>query len=424
MPEILTSLTALAVAVFRDRNENYEQKNSWMDNILIGDSLLREAQGESLIITAKYPAINDVANLVFSLPELLPLAPKEGELDPMLMHPGGGIRMSASSIVAGIISSAILQTYFLRLPKEESTFVRTVIEGFEELRRAARGERIRAYSISGISHVTMSEGSQINTPWGIVRPAPAVKTERFIPSFAQSNATCLLAEQILLPIKFDRSRDPERSFDQSDSISDRSRILFPLACALGSKETAKPIVPILTWSTLLLPFQVGFGFSMPLPSPKFGPDENISDSKDDIEEWARKIDRSHSSSVDVAARRLVSAVANRMDKTDSLIDAVMVWENLVGTKTEVTFRVTAALAKLLESEPSKRRVLRKQLADIYEIRSRVVHGDSVETSRINQVYSDAIGVAVRALRVCYERGREWLELSSNERADTILLEWQ
>jgi hypothetical protein len=151
---------------------------------------------------------------------------------------------------------------------------------------------------------------------------------------------------------------------------------------------------------------------------------SFGDRIEQVEEWARVVDRSHSPAVDIAARRLISAVANRVDRSDSLIDAVMVWENLVGTRSESTFRVTAALAKLLESNPIKRRDLRKDLAKIYEVRSRVVHGSAVEPADVDRACSDAIDVAVRALRVAYRRGRDWLALSSQERADEILLEWE
>jgi hypothetical protein len=173
-----------------------------------------------------------------------------------------------------------------------------------------------------------------------------------------------------------------------------------------------------------LPFQSGFGFSSPYPILTLGTTVDFGDRIAELEEWARIVDRAHTPSVDIAARRLISAVAYRFDRSDALIDAVMVWENLVGTSSEVTFRVTAALAKLLETDPAKRRDLRKFLADIYSIRSRVVHGVAVDPVSVQKACSDAIDVAVRALRTSYRRGPEWLALNSTERADSILLEWQ
>jgi len=100
----------------------------------------------------------------------------------------------------------------------------------------------------------------------------------------------------------------------------------------------------------------------------------------------------------------------------------MVWENLVGTSAETTFRVTAALAKLLEADKSKRRTLRKELAELYEIRSRVVHGTTIEDRSITDAADRSLKYAVQALRKFYEVRPEWLSLNSTERADRLLLE--
>lgn len=423
MADILTTLTAFAVSVFRERTDASELAAAPFASLLSSDAVLQEGQRESFLLPTRHPAIDDLVHLAFAEPDLAVLAPKEGELDPMLMYSGGGARMSTTDLITGLLSSALQKMYFLRLPKDEGTFVRTVLEGFEELRRAARGERIRAHSLIGIGRIILLEGTQVSTPWGVVRPAPPVNAEQLLPPFGQPQTRCILAESRLLPVRFDRAPSPQR-FDPSEAIQTPSRILFPLSCALASKESSKPVVPLLTWSTLLLPFQAGFGYSVPLLPPIFGAEIDVTQVAAEIEEWARIVNRAHIPSVDIAAGRLVTSVVNRMDKCDSLIDAVMVWENLVGTSTEVTFRVTAALAKLLESDPTKRRAFRKELSDIYGVRSRVVHGGIVDAADIERACAGAIDVAVRALRASYARGRDWLALSSNERADSILLEWE
>jgi len=231
-----------------------------------------------------------------------------------------------------------------------------------------------------------------------------------------------LAEPRLISVAFDRARQPKREFDPAQVSNERARILFPLACALASKEDDPPAGALLTWATLLLPFLGGFGYSFPLLPPRLAGTTDLGGRVRELEEWSRRIESSHSPSVDVAARRLVSAVTHRVDKGDVLIDAVTAWENLVGTRTEVTYRVTAALAKLLEADPSKRRALRKALGEIYEIRSRTLHGDAVDQSAIGESSVKAIDVGVRAMRISYLRGSDWLALSSSERADKLLLE--
>lgn len=117
----------------------------------------------------------------------------------------------------------------------------------------------------------------------------------------------------------------------------------------------------------------------------------------------------------VSRRQLVQILAacgwEGLDGSDSLvspgyIDAVVVWENLLGTSDEVTFRVSAALAKLLERDGTRRRTLQKELSKVYRIRSRLIHGAAVDASMVEKVCSRAIEVAVQALRASYARGRE------------------
>jgi len=429
MADVLTTLTALAVSVFRSRSDeglfpNSLLANRWFD-LPVADPVLREISRMAVIPANQDSAINEFANLALDHPDLAPIALRDGELDPMILTPGGGFRMSPQAIISALFSSAFRQMYFLRLPEDEGVFVRTVLEGFEELRRASRGERVRAYALTGFARITLPEGSQVSTRWGVVRPAPPVRPDDLVFfTMHQPVTTCILAEPRLLPVKFDRAPSPEHSFDPAEIGSDRARVLFALACALASRESSSPAVPLVTWSTLLLPFQSGIGFSSPHPVSTLRAVIDLGDRIEELEEWTRIVDRSHAPSVEIAAQRLISAVGHRLDRSDALIDAVMVWENLVGTTSEVTFRVTAALAKLLETDPAKRRDLRKSLADIYNIRSRVVHGAAVDAAAVQKACSDAIDVAVRALRASYRRGPEWLALSSIERADSILLEWE
>ncbi len=99
----------------------------------------------------------------------------------------------------------------------------------------------------------------------------------------------------------------------------------------------------------------------------------------------------------------------------------MVWENLVGSDIEVSFRVTAALSKVLEPDPSRRPALRRRLSNIYSLRSRLVHGSHVTPGDIDNSVTEAISVAVRTLRAFYNRGAAWLDMKSHERNATILM---
>jgi hypothetical protein len=385
MPDPRTALTTLAVSVFRERTSptTVDAVTEWRDLGLMADPVLHDAQRASRLVPTQDQATEEIVDQIFAEPDLLPLRTREGVLNPMLLGPGGGARTSPTGLVTSLLTSALLQIYYLRLPLDESTFVRSVVEGFAQLRRAARGEQIRGYLVIGIAGVTLPEGAQVSTPWGVLRPAPKPRTVRGIQFGVRPQTTCLLAEPRLFSVRFDRAADPTWRSDPAESSAERTQVLFPLACALASNETANPAVPLVTFVTFVLPFQHARSYDTPLLPPRIKPAVDIADRGVALEEWSRVVDGAHTPSVDIAARRLVSASAQRMDDTDALIDAVVVWENLVGTSSELTFRVTAALAKALEPDRVKRRALQKSLAKVYAIRSRVVHGAAVKQTAIS-----------------------------------------
>lgn len=422
MADIVTALTDLAVSVFRSKADDKSLAATY--NLITPDSVLQEAYRLSFMLLHLVPS--DTVTTLFFEGELSSLGHHEGELDPMFLHPGGGRRMRPIDFILGLLSSAFLQIYFLRLPADEGVFVRKVLEGHDQLCRAVRGEPVLAHRVTGIAGVTLPEGTQVKTPWGVLRPAPPVSSNQWVPPVSpmgSPDVTCTFAEQLFLSVKFDRASNPPPTFSESDMPLNRSRILFPLACALASTDSKNLSVPLITWSTTLLPFSYVFSCTWSNARPAFRLVSNLGENIAELEEWADIVDRAHTPSLEIAAGRLVSSAAYRMDRSDALIDAVMVWENLVGPKSETTFRVTAALSKLLESDPAGRRKLRQSLGKIYDIRSQVVHGVKTDKVKIDKACSEAIDVAVRVLRISYQKGPGWLSLSSNERADTILLEW-
>jgi hypothetical protein len=395
-----------------------------LEAMMYSDPVLAGAFIVSNRFSRDIPNLNDLVETILADEEFGLISPREGELDPMIFHHSGGFRMPGREIIYSLFSNAFRHMFFFGLPNEESVFIRTVLEGFEELRKAVRGEPVRGYEIKGLAQVTVPPNSQLNTPWGIIRPTPAVDGGIVFPRIGQPNTRALLIETKLVPLVFDRSQSPEAKFQPPTEHDQRSWYLLPLACALASKDHLNPVVPVITWSTFLIPFQGFFGYSSPILGPIIAKEQDASQQLEDLEGWALTIERAHSPEVDVAAKRLVSAAAHRTDKADALIDAVMVWENLLGTSNEVTFRVSASLAKLIESDPEKRIKLKRSLSDIYGIRSRIIHGTHVDAPTVQGACSEAIGTAVLALRQSYRRGREWLSMNSAARSEEILLSWQ
>ena len=141
-----------------------------------------------------------------------------------------------------------------------------------------------------------------------------------------------------------------------------------------------------------------------------------------IERWCALLARQHHEKLDIAVRSTISALTFRQDRGDALIDAVIAWENLFGTSSETSFRVTAALAWLLESDPAQRKGLQQQLKNkIYNKRSRLVHGAHLNATELDKAATDAIDVGLKSLAALHARAPSLIALDSATRADKLIL---
>lgn len=195
-----------------------------------------------------------------------------------------------------------------------------------------------------------------------------------------------------------------------------------LAAALGSPDTPPRSCPCVAWVTELPPVG-GSAAHRPLHPARAGPGRAAPLSSEEISGlvcWAGRVATVDLSHVSIAVDRLLRALWEP-EWPDSLIDAVIAWENLVGTTTETAFRVTAALARLCDDEPTTRLTTRKKLAAVYDARSRLVHGDAPR-GPINGHRDQAIVIALEALRRLISTRTDLLGLAkSSARADRLLL---
>jgi hypothetical protein len=137
-------------------------------------------------------------------------------------------------------------------------------------------------------------------------------------------------------------------------------------------------------------------------------------------QWAARLAATDLSHIQIAVERLLRAVWEP-ESSESLIDAVISWENLVGTRQETSYRVTGALAVLCEDNPAMRLARRRQLARVYDARSRLVHGDSPDGS-VGDFREEALRVGLIAIERLVERPPDLLALpKSSDRADRLLL---
>ncbi len=125
------------------------------------------------------------------------------------------------------------------------------------------------------------------------------------------------------------------------------------------------------------------------------------------------------SSIEIAVKRLLSAVCTRDNDDDALIDAVMCWENIIGSESEVTFRICASIAKLLAKDSTERSDIYGKLKNIYRARSSLVHGNSAYKTD-SDITQQAIFYAICLLNAIL-RDNKLLQMTSAKRSEYIML---
>ncbi|MEU6240560.1 hypothetical protein [Streptomyces sp. NPDC047024] len=197
--------------------------------------------------------------------------------------------------------------------------------------------------------------------------------------------------------------DARPDFDDLSSslvsgIANRLRLSLLIAVQRDQKVQLVP-----SWQFYEDPFDAGYFLSWNDSTQAVGltPTQLTEPEVEAWREWFELLGNPHAEHIDLALSRVIRAVSERREPSDVLIDSVIAWENLFGSKDgEPTLRVTASLALLLEGNPSARRKLRTKLGKIYALRSDVVHGTSAlkEQAQFAACY-EALDIAIEALRV-------------------------
>lgn len=241
-----------------------------------------------------------------------------------------------------------------------------------------------------------------------------------MPFVLQAQAEAVLSTTVVCQA-FESGQDTTAPQVEGQAALNRLAREVVLAAALSSSVDVPHSCPWVTW---IVAHAVGRGSTSYRPlHPERAPgrvDPLTEGEIEALEHWANHVAGVDLQHVEIAVDRTLRAIWET-EWTDSLIDAVIAWENLVGTRNQTTYRVTAALAVLCQDDLEKRIATRKDLALTYNARSRVVHGDPAPTD-LHEHRSLAIQTALEALRRLMTERQDLLALaSSDKRADRLLL---
>lgn len=330
-------------------------------------------------------------------------------------------RMNVETLVVSVFAQAARRCYLLNPETSNEAYVATCLAAFEELFRALAGEDVTCLPLNGLPYLQLDPGQDVATPWGTLRSAPRLGVISLLRWSPQT--TCLLiGPERKVKTTFVVGSNPPFPEHAHYRPSAPVPLLLRLALALSSPVGQRPIAPSEKWTTTLVPFGPFTGFQQPDVPDQNRLGVNFTAAAPDLLHWAELISKAPPGALDLVMRMLISAISQRIDARDSLVDAVIAWEGLVGTDSELTYRVSASLAKLIETDVGKRRAVRKELANIYGLRSRLVHGRAVGFDKLSVAAENAIDYTIAALKCLYEMGEPWTTQTSEARSDALLLE--
>ena len=334
-----------------------------------------------------------------------------------------GWRIQPEGLVRALVASASRQVIAKARSLQLSSLLEEVSVALDGFRRLVRGESIDTLVLTAFEDFPLAEETRLQTPWGEIRQAGTI--ERLMQPFEPRAPTAISVSTIPVRLQLGEPPDTPEPVDSADVEKLQSlaagATLLSLTVALALRAS-RLIAPSYVWQTHVIPGQAGWSYVGRFSGRRIAW-TNRSELDDTelsaISEWAQAVERAYDPSVQVAIRRTIAAIHEELDYEDSLIDAVVAWENLFGGTTEVGFRITTALTRLLEPDPGKRPALRKRLAKVYDLRSRLLHGDDPKPSdKLWDAREFAIRVSLDALAELVARPTL---MADRDRATRVLL---
>jgi hypothetical protein len=397
----------------------------------------------------RHPGREQFEREVMLDPSLSQLFPEDDEMSGRhgTIHRSTG---SGGDIQLAMFASSVLQNgwEFASLACPSPT-MRQHAEGVVEVLTLARdaidGKPVAIPAIVGVAGLRLAGRTRLDLPWGHLRVSTPSDERRIPPGLAGKLTTSTpdgrqveidyagdLVMELAVPYRVAIGKSsadnawpvPLTSADLVERHLETLRLSLLLSWDSGEP---RPVV-VGTWRSFVDPLRDGGGmaWSDPRRLPSFVPTELSESRADKWQEWTERVHCGRIPAIDIAIRRTLAAAAERADPTDGFVDAVIAWENLFGaSEGEQTLRISAALAWLTGDSATARATIRKKVADLYRVRSKVVHGaTALEPQKAYEHRTEALDIAIRALRVLLKDRPELLSdcSTSGERSVRLLLD--
>lgn len=393
-----------------------------LSDLATGD-LPIEVAAQQIGTTPEYKALMHTLGGDAALQALLAKAGDGGT--PILYVPWYGIPLFVGLLPVGLLAAACLQ---LRLSGEsltEDAVVAASTNNLRAMRQIARGEPYAATVATAISGITLPGSARVHTAIGTVRGIDPDLTPYLLGRETREPSLIVTTSLPLhVPVLPPGVPPPDSYAAAMEDVRRLGvRICSAVLLAVDADQAARPVVNA---HTVVAPFR---GWQSSLSPAIIGASTTVADHElstaeaEQLQRLCEPIGSGAARPVELALERTLLAATQRILPPDVLVDAVTAWENMVGTDSETTFRVTAALAWLMEDASyPQREALYRELRKIYDVRSKVVHGEEKASETVAAAASRALTVSRLALvRLLTERPSLLSFKKSSERADAILL---
>lgn len=321
-----------------------------------------------------------------------------------------------------------------------------VLNVVRTLKKALQGKKAEVPMRIGLAGVLFPEGvDSLDLGWARIRradPRDAYFTRR-VPVQGQLHHTNAeggnvvidyignLVLELEVPYRILLQEDGDLTAPWPPEINPSAAIAEPIECVrlamllagVGENSVATP-----TWQSVADPLDTGgsisIGWSDPRQGTNLSPVQLTQGQAELWADWAARVHGHRTPQTNVSIRRILRAVSERKEPEDTLIDAVIVWENLFGAGQETTLRITMSVAWMLGTDGDNRKKLFDELKKVYQQRSDIVHGNAKLKTNQTQPYALlAIQISIRLLRIMFKDHPDLLKLKTGaERSALALLD--
>lgn len=304
--------------------------------------------------------------------------------------------------------------------------LKTIADYIDILRELAAGNTVQYSSFVGLRGIRFAEFTEVIFDGAALRQYtgienPGLHTQRTVVSHSDEHSR--YSGHVLEIIHKTKIHSHEATFNTGNSIETHrvqqdilEKVLFSLVFSCECTRGPTPSF-----------FEIGF----PLIGPgNYGladqsPGEYLlidEAAKDSVKNWFNILRDKPLDKVKTPLQRLKYAIFERRNPEDAIVDAVIAWEGMFSEAFETTFKVTGSLAKYL-SKADERPAFLNRLKDLYDLRSKLVHGGTSKLNKqesIDELRSQVVKIGLQCLKKLLS-DETLLPMSPSERVKHLLI---